>query len=270
MPLVSALYSYPVKSTTSNALQTSEVGPLGLMYDRNWGIFDKRDQCLTAREFPILLDIYAKIEDQKVTLFHKDETVAQFSVTNDGKSQELSIHSNSAYGSSISRKIDQWFSNFLGVECQLMTSDPQGQRPVLTKHGGNELKDRVAFADQAPILIISEASLKDLNRRLNEPIEMNRFRPNIVISGGGPYQEDNWKRIAIQDVEYKIIQQCERCVLTTIDPITKQKHPLTEPLPTLSKYRKGPRGGVVFGVHAVPLGSGSISVDDKVRIKAYI
>ena len=78
-------------------------------------------------------------------------------------------------------------------------------------------KRDVAFHDDSPILIISESSLEELNRRLADPLPMNRFRPNIVVRDATPFDEDGWQRIAIGDAVFRAIKACERCVITTVD-----------------------------------------------------
>ncbi len=143
--------------------------------------------------------------------------------------------------------------------------DKGEQRPILSKHGGGP-EEIVGFSDQAPILIISEASLEEVNSRLENEVEMTRFRPNIVVSNCNAYEEDTWKEIRIGDTQLRIIQSCERCVLITIDPTTLVKHSRAEPLTTLGQYRIGPRGGIIFGVHAVPITEGTISLENPIEV----
>ena len=177
----------------------------------------------------------------------------------------MNIFSYDAYGTLVSHELNEWFSDYLDLPCRLMKVSLNENRPVLPKHGG-KVGDRVGFGDQAPILILSEASMADLNKRLEDPIGLERFRPNIVISGVEAYDEDHWNILQIGAVTLRVIQQCERCVLTTIDNETKLKHPKSEPLRTLSAYRKGRRGGVVFGVHAVPINTGTIHLQDNLSV----
>jgi uncharacterized protein YcbX len=106
----------------------------------------------------------------------------------------------------------------------------------------------VSFADAFPYLIASETSLDDLNSRLNRPIPMDRFRPNIVIRGcGSPYAEDRWQAIRIGAITFRHGGPCVRCVVTTTDQRTLERGP--EPLRTLATYRRVPEGGVIFAVN---------------------
>ena len=124
-------------------------------------------------------------------------------------------------------------------------------------------EDHTGFADGYPILIISEASLLDLNSKLISPLPMNRFRPNIVVKDCEPFAEDTWKRIRIGDVEMALVKPCPRCVVTTIDKETLEKS--KEPLKTLATYRNQ-GDGAMFGMNVIPLNEGVIKVGMSVEI----
>jgi uncharacterized protein YcbX len=128
-----------------------------------------------------------------------------------------------------------------------------------------EFDDEVSFADGAPLLLISQASLQDLNSRLQVPVEMRRFRPNLVVSAAAPYAEDDWRRLAVGEAEFAVAWSCARCIMTTVDPDTGVKDPGGEPLNTLRGYRRvGP--GVLFGQNLLPRKFGAVRVGDRVRI----
>jgi uncharacterized protein YcbX len=131
-----------------------------------------------------------------------------------------------------------------------------------------QVGDEVSFADGFPLLLISEASLADLNGRLETPVSMRRFRPNLVVDGERAYAEDQWRRIRVGDVEFEGAKNCSRCVFTTIDPDTGVKDPTREPLRTLGGYRRKPQGGVYFGQNLIPRSGGAIHVGDRVEILA--
>ncbi len=260
------IFLYPIKSTQHIQLDTADIEMTGIRYDRNWALFDSSGQALTGREYPNLLDIKTSVIGKNLELFHNDKPIGAIPLElKETISKSLKIFSYQAFGQNTNEEIDQWFSDYIGVECKLMQSDLNRKRPVLAKHGGND-DDIVAFGDQAPLLILSEASVADLNTRLDDPITAKRFRPNIVVSDCEAYAEDQWDIIQIGSCKLRVIQQCERCVFTTIDVKTKEKHPKSEPLRTLAKYRKGPRKGVVFGVHAVPLNTGEIAEGDVLKV----
>jgi len=248
------------------ALQESVVKKRGLEFDRLWAVFDKHGQALTGREHPTLLDIEAKVKDQELLICHQDKVVEQIPLAlTSEKSKPVKLFSYDAKAVPTSKSVNTWFSDYLGIECQVLYQHESNRRPVLEKHGGTQ-GETVGFADQCPILLTTETSLADLNSRLESPILMDRFRPNLVIKGTDAWEEDKWKRIKIGKCEFKVNQDCVRCVFTTIDPITKAKDPDTEPLRTMNTFRKGPKGGVVFGMHLTPIALGNVKLQDKVVV----
>jgi uncharacterized protein YcbX len=124
-------------------------------------------------------------------------------------------------------------------------------------------QDQVGFADGYPILLTSDESLKELNARLETPVPMNRFRPNIVLKGCDPFAEDVWKRIKLGEVEMAIVKPCARCVVTTIDKDTLKTS--REPLKTLNTFRRQ-AGVVMFGQNVIPLNEGHLEVDMSVQV----
>jgi len=206
----------------------------GLAFDRLWAVFDKEGQALTGREYPALLDIEARVTEQELLICYKDKIVDKIALDlSDEKSKSVKIFSYDAKAVPTSASVNEWFSNYLDVDCQVLFQHEANQRSVLEQNGGAQ-GETVGFADQCPILLATEASLADLNQRLNSPVLMDRFRPNVVIKGTQAWVEDDWKKIRIGLCEFKVNQPCIRCVFTTIDPITKTKDPDSEPLRTMN------------------------------------
>jgi uncharacterized protein YcbX len=123
----------------------------------------------------------------------------------------------------------------------------------------------VSFADGFPLLVANLASLEELNGRLELPVEMRRFRPNIVIEGAEPWAEDEWLELNVGAIRLSLVKPSFRCVMTTVDPDTGVKDPFTQPLKTLSSYRRT-EGGVVFGINAIHESSGRITVGNTVTV----
>ena len=115
-------------------------------------------------------------------------------------------------------------------------------------------------------LLISQASLNDLNSRLSEAVPMNRFRPNLVINGTTPFEEDTWSEIKIGEVHFKVAKPCARCILTTVNQDTGTKG--TEPLRTLAQYRSV-NNKILFGQNLIALNEGKVCVNDSVEIISY-
>jgi len=152
-----------------------------------------------------------------------------------------------------------WFSSRLGISCKLVSFPEENPRPVDPDYRLAE--EHVSLADGYPVLIIGQASLDDLNRRLEKPVPMNRFRPNLVFLGGEPYEEDSWKTFSVGKNRFAAVKPCSRCVLTTVDQDTGEKG--REPLLTLSRYRKNGEN-IYFGENAIPIDNYEIFENDEI------
>ena len=139
------------------------------------------------------------------------------------------------------------------------------ERARTTEAGYGRDDDKVAFADGYPLLLIGQASLDDISHKVGRPLDMLRFRPNLVIEGSEAFAEDGWKRIRIGDVEFRLVKSCSRCILTTVDPQTGVRDELREPLATLMTYRKQ-ENGTMFGQNLVNDGNGVLEVGMPVTI----
>jgi uncharacterized protein YcbX len=157
--------------------------------------------------------------------------------------------------------IDQWFSEVLDIDCKLVRMPESGQRKVSPKYAINE--ESVSFADGMPYLIIGQESLHHLNSKLTHPVSMNRFRPNIVFSGGESFFEDSWRNIKIGDVDFCVVKPCARCVMITVDQ--ESGTAAKEPLKTLASYRTI-NNKVYFGQNALSLQEGEIRVGDSIHL----
>jgi uncharacterized protein len=163
-------------------------------------------------------------------------------------------------GALVSEEADRWFSEFLEFPCRLVGKPDDDPRLVDSSFA--ESGDQVSFADGFAFLLISEASLGDLNGRLEDPLPMNRFRPNFVVRGCGPYAEDGWSRLRIGSVPFRVAEPCPRCAITTVDQETGIRG--KEPLRTLATYRKA-EGEVFFGRNLIHDTLGTVSVGDPVE-----
>lgn len=261
---LSEIHVYPLKSGGGISYDSAVVHSQGLQYDRSWALFDDNNRLITGREYPQLLDLQMNIHNDQLEISLNENVQITIPLTYQGQAiPDLSFFNRTVDGVLLDDDIHQWFSNYLEIPCRLFFQNEQVPRYVLNKHGGRE-HDEVSFADQCPLLLISTASLADLNTRLEKQISMQNFRPNLVVDGCQPYAEDQWKIIRIGDVEFEVAQPCVRCVFTTIDPVTKKKG--KEPLKTLATYRRDAGGGVIFGVHLIPRSLASIKLGDKVSI----
>ena len=160
-----------------------------------------------------------------------------------------------------------WFSEYMGFACGLVYLADDEHRAV--PNPAAAFDDEVSFADGAPVLLISDASLAGLNAKLARPVSMDRFRPNIVVSARKPHAEDSWKRIAIGDAEFDVAWSCSRCIMPSIDQDSGAMAADAEPLTTLNSYRR--RGGkVYFGQNLIPRRLGTIRIGASCKIDEII
>jgi uncharacterized protein len=260
---LSALNIYPIKSARGISLDQSEVDAFGLRYDRRWMVVDQSGQFLSQRGHSRLALVVPSIRDGALRIDAPGmptlETPLNPSPT---VATRVTVWNDTCGATWLSEMAASWFSEFLGCTCSLVHMSVDVTRPANPAFAPPG--SRVSFADGFPFLLISEESLTDLNRRLAKPLPMNRFRPNLVVAGGEPYQEDRWSRIEVGGIGLQVVKPCGRCVVTTTDQTTGDRG--TEPLRTLATYRKR-NGEVMFGQNVVHEGRGCLRVGDTVLVR---
>ena len=269
---------YPVKSTRRIALRESEVTPRGLPGDRRWMLVDARGKFITARQHPRLATVQARLEDglpgradmdrgARLRLEAPGQPVLELPrVAQDAVPLRVTVWRDQVQALPVSAAADAWFSDFLGIDCRLVYQPEVFERAVDPDFG--RPGDRVSFADGFPLLLIGTASLDDLNARLQRPVEMRRFRPNLVVRTRVPYEEDAWRRLRLGELEFEGVKNCSRCIFTTVDPDTGERDPAGEPLRTLSNYRRREGGGVFFGQNLIPRSGGWLRLGDSLELLA--
>jgi uncharacterized protein YcbX len=262
---VSEINIYPIKSCRGFSVPQADVEARGLAGDRRYMLVDANGKFLTQREHPhmALIAVHATRGGYRVEAPGQPPlTIPRALAT--GAESEVRIWRDTVPATLAGEDINIWFSQCLGFACGLVYMADNQHRPVTNEAA--EFDDEVSFADGAPILLISTGSLADLNGRLDEPVKMDRFRPNIVVEAATPFVEDSWRSIAIGSAELAVAWQCARCILPTVDPATGIKHARGEPLETLRSYRRvGPK--VMFGQNVIPRSRGTIHVGDTVRVQ---
>ncbi|CAM4539941.1 mitochondrial amidoxime reducing component 2 isoform X1 [Caretta caretta] len=241
---VSGLFVYPVKSCRGVALRRAEVTALGLrsgeMRDRFWLLINEDGHMVTARQEPRLVLISVNCENGYLTLNAPEMKELRVPVK---LSRKNPVHNCRLFGLDIQGRdcgdeAAQWFTTFLNTQSYRLVHfephmAPRKSRDVFTTFRST---DEIAYPDCSPAMILSEASLEDLNTRLEKKVKIQNFRPNIVVTGCSAYEEDSWNKIQIGNVQMKGTMACPRCILTTVDPetgIIDRK----EPLETLKSYR---------------------------------
>ena len=242
---------FPVKSLDGYSPKTAIVERRGLQYDRRWMITDLDGLFMTQRTNGRMALLKAVVENDVLTIFEKENPQNQVKIPvytdlsryfREGglKNQDVVVWDDTVTSSVISAEANAFLSDFLNKKCQLVTMPLTTDRRVDEKY--NRGNDVVSFADGYPFLIIGEASLEELNKKVSErkpdeaPLSMRRFRTNFIFSGGQPFEEDLYQNFKIGDVDFVGVKPCARCVLTTRDPDTGTKG--KEPLDTLAQFRQ--------------------------------
>jgi uncharacterized protein YcbX len=260
---VSALYCYPVKSCGGIALEEALVDARGFQHDRQWMIVNEAGLFLTQRDLPRMALIRPRLETGQLVLRAPAMPEIALPFKQDGTRVSVTVWRSACEAIDQGREIAEWLSTFLSARARLVRMADDCTRQVNPEFARRP-SDQVGFADGYPFLLISENSLNGLNQRLLTPVPMNRFRPNIVISGCEPHAEDAWNRVRIGEVNFDVVKPCARCVITTTDQHTAERG--EEPLKTLASYRKATSGGILFGQNLIHANRGTIRVGDLLTV----
>ena len=263
MITVSDLIYYPIKACRGVEVASACVERMGLEHDRRMMVVTPQGKFLTQREHPRLALVAPRLEAGTLELSAPDYDSIRIGVQTSGTPWPVNIwKSKGVHAIDQGEEAAAWFSDWLGRNVRLVHFADGYQRRVNKLYAVHE-DDHTGFADGYPILLTSEEGLQDLNSRLDSPVPMNRFRPNLVVKGGEPFAEDTWNRIRIGDVELAAVKPCARCEVTTIDKETLERS--KEPLKTLGRYRKQALGAI-FGQNVIPLNEGRIQLGMTVEI----
>jgi uncharacterized protein YcbX len=263
MITLSQMIVYPVKSCLGHQVSISNVERAGLEDDRRMMVVTPEGRFLTQREHPKLALVTPSILGEELTLTAPNMDTLSLPIQKTGPSVPVNIwRSKDVEAVDQGEAAAEWFSAHLGIPARLVHIADRYFRTINEKYSVNH-DDHTGFADGYPLLLTSEEGLADLNTRLETPLPMNRFRPNLVVKGCEPFAEDSWKRIRVGDVEIAVVKPCVRCVVTTIDKETLEKS--KEPLKTLTSYRTWNRGPI-FGQNAIPLIEGRLELGMTVEV----
>lgn len=227
---ITSIITYPIKSLGGIEENSATTTPTGLLHDREWMLVDEHGTMITQRQMPMLALFNVTRMDNKLTVSYNSKTCV-IDIDDYGDEEIIcKLFSHELTGRLIDHQVSLWFSEQLERPVRVIRSPKDTTRRVK-----NHPSTPVHFSDGCPFLFISEASLRHLNKKLENAIPMNRFRPNIIFSSDKPHTEDTFTRIAINGIEFESIKNCSRCTVTTIDQATGKKG--LEPLKTLADYR---------------------------------
>lgn len=259
---------YPIKSLKGIPLKEARIEARGLQYDRRWMLVDQNNKFMTQREFPRMATLAVEVAENGLKITSgENERISIPSVPQTSETAQVRIWRNVCRARVYENEVNQWFSEALETKCRLVfMPDETKRRP----HHAYKIHadDVVSFADGYPFMLIGEGSLADVNSRLETPVPMNRFRPNLVVAGSDAFAEDSWKKFRIGSNIFYGVKLCGRCVITTVDQNKGIKG--KEPLRTLAAYRTGRIGSkmkVRFGQNLIAEKPGGVvRVGDKIEV----
>ncbi|WP_423459543.1 MOSC domain-containing protein [Ottowia sp. VDI28] len=258
---IARLFVHPVKSCGRVEVREALVTETGLDLDRAWMVVDSQGTFLTQRQLPRMALIQPQIKALEVVLRAPGMLALHLGINEVESPATVRVWKDEVAAWDMGDLAGQWFSDFLGQPgLRLARFDPDMRR-LASKQWTGEVDAPIEFADGFPLLVASEASLGGLNGRLqaagHEAVGIERFRPNIVLSGVEEHDEDRLDeiRIATGDglVRVRPVKPCSRCPIPNIDPATAESSP--EVLETLRTYRADPRleGALTFGMNGIVL-----------------
>lgn len=258
---VHSLFVYPVKSLSGIEVQSFDTDDFGPVGDRRWMIVDDDNRFVTQREHPELARVSTALRRGNVVIDIPGE--GEFSLAATEAEVRVLVWRDWVKAVIGQSAANVALSRFCSKSVRLVYMPDSSFRRV--DAGRVDAYRRVGFADGFPFLVTNTASLEELNGRLDAPVEMRRFRPNIVLEGAQAWEEDAWQQLTIADNRFSIVKPCSRCVMTTVDPDTGRKDDALQPLRTLARYRRT-GDGVIFGQNAIHESPGSIRVGDPVTV----
>jgi uncharacterized protein YcbX len=262
---VSQLFTHPIKSAQGIQLTTMDLNARGPLHDRAWMMIDSDNQFLSQRQHPQMCLIKTELGENSLRISAPGMAVFDlaFGASDQQKSLHVTVWADTLSAQDCGDEAAEYLSDFLKRDCRLVHMPSNTKRQVDPEYADSS--NTVGFADGFPILIVSRSSLDLLNMRLDYPVGIERFRPNIVIEGAAAHAEDQWREIRIGEMRITLPKLCSRCVIPSIDPSTGEKDP--QIIQTLAAYRRKGRD-INFGVNAIHHSFGQISVGDNVEIIA--
>ncbi len=266
---LSEIYIYPIKSLGGIRLEKANITTRGLENDRRFMLVDASGRFLTQREHPELAIFQTEIEGELLKITNKKDgsfvkVSTQYSlIDSENHPINVQIWDDETNAVEASPEASEWFTKALSIPTRLVYMPEESQRKIEFNYAltGNEI---TSFSDGYPILIAGQSSLDDLNNRLDNPVNINRFRPNLVFKSGDPFEEDDWHEFNIGTVRFFGVKPCSRCIMTTINQETGEKKG-KEPLLTLNKFRKA-GNKILFGQNVIVSQLGTVSVGDNVTV----
>ncbi|KAF9582004.1 hypothetical protein BGW38_000781 [Lunasporangiospora selenospora] len=280
-PVINKIYIYPIKSCKAIELTQVEISKYGLANDRTFLIIDpQNNKFRTMRELPPMTLIEPKIIGNELEITADGKSVRVPLNPDHGSYKKLTVEvwKDQLEAADMGDEVAELITDYLGVPCRLVHKSPTHRRDV-TEHspGVGEIgfTPETAFADNFPILTLSQESVEDLNTQLENPVTPLNFRPNLVFTGvKGPFEEDTWCIVEMNGLEYYFTCRCTRCDMPNVDPVTGVKDK-QQPQKTLQKIRRVDKGKAAkfyacVGINAIPSAlTGTLQVGNVLNVKQY-
>jgi uncharacterized protein YcbX len=251
-----------VKSLGAVYPEAAELCETGFRHDRAWVVVDEDGVFVTQRQFPWLAAIRVGVTDNALLLQVPDSAPLSVPVVNSGPTIPVRVWDSTCESVDQGDAAAALLTAYIRRPCRLVRMRPGFKRePGASYSVAPQIA--VGFADSSPLMLVSEASLDDLNSRLETPVEMNRFRSNLVVTGCEPFEEDTWQQVQIAGGTFHLVKDCIRCEIPTVDQETGEKG--IEPMETLEGYRAGPLG-VRFGRKVAHESLVTVSLGDEVTV----
>lgn len=259
MLTISQLFIYPIKSLGGIEVDMATLSDRGFVNDRRWMLVDNNNHFLTQREYASMALLRVSIAHDGLCVTHH-VSGHQLHIPLKPKTADTAIADiwdDQCEVQFVDPQADKWFSEKLATPCRLVYMPDSAERRIESKYAID--KEIASLSDGYPLLMIGQSSLDDLNSRMEKPLPINRFRPNIVFTGSAPFAEDTMQHFKIGSIDFYGVKLCARCPITTIDQdnATKAK----EPLRTLATYRMW-NNKVYFGQNVLFHGKGTLQVGD--------
>lgn len=259
-PVVEELWIYPLKSAQGIRVDRMNLDPYGPSMDRRWILLDRDGRFMSQRTHPRMALLSVSLQTHGITVSEPGGGACFLPTREEGARFRVSVWDLPGEAVELHGDPASWMSDWFGEPVRVGFMPSDGKRVT----GPGFLPGRpISFADGYPLLLISTASLDELSRRAGRPMEMDRFRPNVVVTGCNAHEEDFWSRVTIGGIPMTGVKPCPRCVATTVDPETGVRG--SEPLATLRSYRMTP-DGIYFGQNLAHEATGSLTRGDWIEV----
>ena len=262
---VESIHIYPVKSLRGISVTSATVEPRGFRHDRRFMLVDERGEFLTQRSHPTLSKVAVSLEPEAMVCSVVAYGNVRVPLAGGSSSVPVRVWKDACEALDMGPESTEFFSRYLGTSARLVRM-PESTRRTVDPRYATSPSDIVSFADGFPFLIARRASLEALAPRGTSALSMDRFRPNIVLAGGDPFDEDRWSRLSLGSLTFQLVKPCARCSMVSVDPISGEVN--KEPLATLARARTRD-GQVYFGENAVALQTGTLAVGDSARVHTW-